>query len=73
MFGDVVHNAIPCCCVLANRHIVTSAQCPICTTHAEDIAHAIFKFGRASEVWKALGLHEIINSVAIRGRLGAEM
>lgn len=57
-----LHNAIPCMCVLANRHISTSGQCPICHTHAEDVEHMLIKCTRANQIWRCLGLHEIIDS-----------
>ena len=55
-----LHNAVPCRCVLANRHIVNSSQCPVCRIQSEDVAHALLKCGRDTEIWTALGLHEMI-------------
>lgn len=68
-----LHNALPCCRVLANRHISRSGQCPICLTHAEDLTHMAFKCSHAQEVWAGLGLYEIIRNVAVQGRSGAEI
>ena len=55
-----LHNAIPCQCVLANRHIGTSGQCPVCKVNAEDISHALFRSPWAGEIWRSIGLHEMI-------------
>ena len=68
-----LNNAIPCQCVLANRHIGTSSQCPVCRVHAEDISHAIFKCPRAGEIWRVLGLQEMIIAASSEGRSGAEI
>lgn len=66
-----LHNAIPCLCVLANRHIGTSAQCPGCKVGAEDIYHFLFKCEREKAVWSALGLHKEIADAALVDRSGA--
>lgn len=55
-----LHNAIPCLCVLANRHIGNVSQCPVCAEGAEDIKHALFICSRARAVWTALGIWHII-------------
>lgn len=38
--------AIPCRGVLANRHMITSSQCPIYTSDCESVRHALFKCPR---------------------------
>lgn len=70
---EVLHNAIPYMCVLANRHISTSGQCPICETHAEDVEHMLIKCSRANQIWRHLGLHETIDSPHDPTRSGAEV
>lgn len=55
--------------VLAN-HIATTGQCPVCQTHREDVAHALFKCAQAQEVLRALGLHEIITRACAPQRSG---
>ena len=51
-----LHNAIPCLCILANRHIGSNSQCPICSVGAKNIMHALFRCPCARLIWKALGL-----------------
>lgn len=68
-----LHNAVPCMGVLANRHIATSGQCPICKLHAEDVSHMLFSCGRAKEIWLQLGLLERINASCTDGKSGAEV
>jgi ribonuclease HI len=63
IFGwRLLHGLIPCYGVLANRHIGTSSQCPICKIHCEDILHMTFTCQRAQQVWQRLGIADIINS-----------
>jgi ribonuclease HI len=66
-----LHNAIPCFCVLANRHIGNVSQCPICQVGAEDIKHAIFSCERAKAVWSALGIWNSISDALLVDRSGA--
>jgi hypothetical protein len=37
-----MHGIIPLKCVLANRHIGVSSECPICQLDAEDVRHLLF-------------------------------
>jgi hypothetical protein len=37
-----LHGIIPLKCVLANRHIGVSRECPICQLDAEDVRHLLF-------------------------------
>ena len=46
--------------ILAQRHIPTSSQCPVCKGGCEDIGHLMFTCKKEKEVWKALGVNEII-------------
>lgn len=49
-----------CDTVLSNRHMRPSGQCPVCEKGAGDVMHVIFKCERATEVWKALGIWNLI-------------
>lgn len=68
-----LHNAIPCLCVLANRHIGNNSQCPICNQSAEDISHALFKCERAKLVWEALGWKSSIEKAVLVDRSGTSI
>ena len=52
--------AIPCYGVLANGHMITSAQCPICSSDCESIRRAMFLCPRVQEIWRILGLHDLV-------------
>ena len=67
----VLHGALPCFGVLANRHIPCSAQCPICLVGAEDIQHCLFKCRRATDVWERLGLLQVIRKAVAEDRSGS--
>jgi hypothetical protein len=58
-------------CNLANRHIGTSSECPICNIGPEDIMHLLFQCLLARNMWSSLGLHEIIDEVARVDRAGS--
>ena len=55
--------AIPCMGVLANRHMITSSQCPLCTADCESIKHALFLCPRVQEEWHILGLGHMVIEV----------
>ena len=57
--------------ILANRHIKTSGQCPICKQGPEDIKHLLFTCTRAQQVWEALGVLEAIDEVLPLDRSGS--
>ena len=59
--------------VLANRHIATSGQCPLCQIYVEDVAHALFLCSRVQEVWWSLGIYDIIFRACTPQRSGAEI
>jgi hypothetical protein len=60
-----LHGIVPCYCVLANRHIGSSVNCPVCSINAEDIRHMLFSCPRAQEVWQGLGLQENVNAAIV--------
>ena len=51
-----LHGILPIKCVLANRHIGTTSECPICRSGPEDIRHLLFQCQTAVDLWTALGL-----------------
>lgn len=55
-----LHGFIPCLCTLANRHMKTPMVCQVCSKDTEDLRHMLFTCDRATEVWKELGLLEVI-------------
>ncbi|KAM0930229.1 hypothetical protein ACQ4PT_000998 [Festuca glaucescens] len=63
-------HTLPCRAILANRHIMVSAQCPICEHGVEDIRHILFTCDCATQVWKALGLDMIIKEKLLVDRAG---
>jgi hypothetical protein len=56
---------------LANRHIGTSGQCPICMQGPEDIKNLLFQCDTASKIWMSLELSEAINDAMISDRAGS--
>jgi hypothetical protein len=62
--------AIPCLRILANRHIQTSSQCPLCKTDCESQEHALFKCPKVKEVWLHLGMERIIQDACDMERHG---
>jgi hypothetical protein len=55
-----LHGILPQKCILANRHIGTSGECPICQQGPEDINHLLFQCQTARDLWSSLDLHAII-------------
>lgn len=66
-----LHEIIPGVGVLRSRHIKVSPSCPICHDGPEYIRHLIFICKRAKEVWKSLGLDEIIDQALCTDRSGS--
>jgi ribonuclease HI len=66
-----LHGIIPVKCVLANRHIGTSGECPICHQGAEDIRHLLFMCPTAVELWTELGIKYIIDDATSVDRAGS--
>ena len=46
-------------------------QCPICMGGAEDMRHLMFTCQRAKEVWRSLGLWEIIDKALVVDKSGS--
>jgi hypothetical protein len=60
-----LHGILPLKSILANRHIGTSGECPICHQGAEDILHLIFQCDTVRELWAKLGLENIISNAIV--------
>ena len=55
-----LHGTLPCRVNLANRHIKVTPNCPACSFGSEDTKHILFQCQKAKEVWKKLGLDQVI-------------
>lgn len=55
-----LHGIVPLKSILANRHIGSNGQCPICKQGAEDIKHLLFSCGMAMQLWIKLGIYDLI-------------
>lgn len=55
-----LHNVIPCLGTLANWHMTTMGQCPLCPIGFEDLNHILFRCTRAKEIWKNLRLDDLV-------------
>jgi ribonuclease HI len=62
---------LPLKSILVNRHIGTSGECPICQLGPEDIKHLLFLCPVATDLWRALGISEIINEALVVDRAGS--
>ena len=72
IFGwRVLHEIIPLKCILANRHIGLSGECPICHQAAEDIKHLLFKCQPAVALWSRLGMLNHIENYSQHERSGS--
>jgi ribonuclease HI len=60
-----LHGIIPLKCILANRHIGTSAECPICHQGPEDIMHLLFTCPATQVIWQELGIFYIIQEASV--------
>ena len=65
--------AIPCLGVLANRHMITSLQCPMCSIDCESIKHALFLCPRVQDVWRILGLGQLVAEICTTQREGGSV
>ena len=72
IFGwKALHGMIPGLSILANRHIKTTAQCPVCKLGPEDIKHLMFTCARARQVWTAIGIMDVIDDISTVDRSGS--
>jgi hypothetical protein len=58
-----LHGILPLKCILANRHIGESAECPICAQDAEAVRHLLFTYQVAKDMWAHIGLSDFIVDV----------
>jgi hypothetical protein len=65
-----LHGTVPCYCTLANRHIGTSVNCPVCAVDVEDLRHMLFCCPRSQEIWDGLGIGEFIRAALVMDRSG---
>jgi hypothetical protein len=64
----VLRGSLPCLGMLAGQHTPCIPQCPICKIGIEDIQHCLFTCCRANDVWKELGLQDIIQRAVVQDR-----
>ena len=46
--------------ILTNRHVGSNGACPICHQGVEDVRHLMFQCVHAKEVWRRLGMLELV-------------
>ena len=68
-----LHGTLPCRVTLANRHMKISPIYPTCSEGLEDRKHMLFLCRKAKEVWKRLGLDDIIDKACEVDRVGEAM
>jgi hypothetical protein len=55
-----LHSAIPCRAILAAKHIKVKSHCPPCNKGVDNIIHLLFQCEKAEEVWKMMGVYDVI-------------
>lgn len=68
-----MHAAIPCRAVLASKHMKVKEQCPECKLGPDSIQHFLFECQRSCEVWRQLGLYDIIKKKCAKYKSGEEV
>jgi ribonuclease HI len=66
-----LHGIVPLKCVLANRHIGTSGECPICHQGPETVMHLLFLCPAAKSIWQNLELTDLIDEATNVDRSGS--
>jgi hypothetical protein len=66
-----LHGVIPLKSILANRHVGTSGQCPVCLQAGEDVKHLLFQCDTARDLWRTLGLLDVIDEAMQLDRSGS--
>jgi hypothetical protein len=66
-----LHGILPLKSILANRHVGTSGECPICHRGAEDIHHILFSCDTTHEIWNHFGLCEVMEAAISIDRAGS--
>jgi hypothetical protein len=68
----ILHGVLPLKAILFRRHIGDNGLCPVCNTADEDVLHMIFKCSEAENIWKGLGLFDMVQRAIVQGRSGSE-
>uniref|UniRef100_A0ACD5XFM1 Uncharacterized protein n=1 Tax=Avena sativa TaxID=4498 RepID=A0ACD5XFM1_AVESA len=66
-----LHGILPCLGVLSNQHITTNNSCPLCAGSREDIKHTLFLCDGAKEIWKRMGVWNIVTEACAIDRSGS--
>jgi hypothetical protein len=66
-----LHGILPLKSILANRHVGTIGECPICHIGAEDIHHLLLTCETAHEIWGQLGLSQVMEEAQAVDRAGS--
>jgi hypothetical protein len=62
---------MPVLAIIANIHIPTTTEYPVCSMGPEDVKQLMFTCDRAMEVCRSLDLKKIINDAASVDRSGS--
>jgi hypothetical protein len=49
-----LHGILPLKSILANRHVGTIGECPVCHSGPDDVLHLVFTCQAAREIWQSL-------------------
>jgi hypothetical protein len=66
-----LHGILPLKSILANTHVGTSGECTICHIGAEDIHHLLFTCETAHEIWRQLGLSQVMEDAQSVDKAGS--
>jgi hypothetical protein len=66
-----VYGILPLKSILANTHVGTSGECTICHIGAEDIHHLLFTCETAHEIWRQLGLSQVMEDAQSVDKAGS--
>lgn len=72
IFGwRILRGIVPLKAILMNRHVGSNGACPICHQGAEDVKHLLFQCVHAKDVWRRLGMLELIEDSTPVDRSGS--
>jgi hypothetical protein len=66
-----LHGIFPLKSIPVIRHIGFSGQCLICVQEPEDVAHLLFQYDTARQIWSSLGITNIIDDALLTDRVGS--
>ena len=69
----VLHSAVPCRAVLASKHMKVKTHCPECNMGPDSIKHFLFECPRSKEVWRQLGLIDVVKRRCTQFKSGEEV